>query len=167
MNVKPKLYLCLSIVVAAVVMFVIVASHHASAAPPRPASNVEVPKFVVDPSWPHIPNGWTMGQVSSVACDPDANIWVFHRTRTVKPGVKTGPPVMEFDQAGNYIQGWGGQSGDGYSWPSIEHGITVDYQGNVWISGNGNDDQILKFTKYGKFIMQIGHPAQKKTRTAV
>jgi hypothetical protein len=39
----------------------------------------------------------------------------------------------------------------------------VDYKGNVWISGNGNDDQILKFTKDGKFLMQIGHAAQKKT----
>jgi hypothetical protein len=70
---------------------------------------------------------------------------------------------MEFDQAGNYIQGWGGQSGNDYTWPSTEHGITVDYKGNVWISGNGNDDQILKFTKDGKFLMQIGHAAQKKT----
>src|ERR1700722_16506670 len=89
---------------------------------PAPGGKVAVPKFAVDPSWPHIPNGWTLGQVSSVACDSDGNIWVFHRPRTVKPGVKTGPPVMEFDQAGNYIQGWGGQSGDGYTWPSIEHG---------------------------------------------
>jgi NHL repeat len=162
MNVKRNLCASAGIVLVAVVAFVIAGSRHASAAPPRPAS-VEVPKFAVDPSWPHIPNGWTLGQVSSVACDSDGNIWVFHRPRTVKPGVKTGPPVMEFDQAGNYIQGWGGQSGDGYTWPSIEHGITVDYKGNVWISGNGNDDQILKFTKDGKFIMQIGHPAQKKT----
>jgi DNA-binding beta-propeller fold protein YncE len=77
--------------------------------------------------------------------------------------VKTGPPVMEFDAADNYIQGWGGQSGDGYTWPTSEHGITVDYKGFVWISGNGNDDQILKFTKDGKFLMQIGHAAQKKT----
>src|SRR5947209_5494982 len=83
-------------------------------------------------------------QVSRAASDTDGNIWIVHRTRTVKPGVKTGPPVMEFDPAGNYIQGWGGQSGDGYTWPSTEHGITVDYKGNVWISGNGNDDQILK-----------------------
>jgi DNA-binding beta-propeller fold protein YncE len=70
---------------------------------------------------------------------------------------------MEFDQAGNYIQGWGGQSGEGYTWPATEHGITVDFKGNVWISGNGDDDQILKFTKDGKFVMQIGHAAEKKT----
>jgi len=41
---------------------------------------------------------------------------------------ENGPPVMEFDQAGSYIQGWGGESGDGYTWPSTEHGITVDYK---------------------------------------
>ena len=141
----------------------IAGSRRTSAAPPLPATKVEVPKFVVDPSWPHIPNGWTLGQVSSAAADADGNIWIIHRSRTVKPGVKTGPPVMEFDAAGNYIQGWGGKSGDGYTWPSTEHGITVDYKGYVWISGNGNDDQILKFTKDGKFLMQIGHAAQKKT----
>src|SRR3981081_983308 len=98
MNVKLKWCVSVSIVVAAIVMFATAGSHHASAAPPRPASNVEVPKFVVDPSWPHIPNGWTLGQVSSVAGDPDGNIWVFHRPRTVKPGVNTGPPVMEVEQ---------------------------------------------------------------------
>ena len=162
-NVKRKLCVSAGIVLTAVVAFAIAGSHRASATPVRPGSRVEAPKFVVDPSWPHIPNGWTLGQVSSAACDSEGNIWIIHRTRTVKPGVKTGPPVMEFDQAGNYIQGWGGQSGDGYTWPSTEHGIAVDYKGNVWISGNGNDDQILKFTKDGKFIMQIGHAAKKKT----
>ena len=167
MSVKPKLYVIAGSVLAAVVGFAIAGSHRTSAAASRSASrfasNVEVPKFVVDPSWPHIPNAWTLGQVSSTATDPDSNVWIIHRPGSVKPGVKTGPPVMEFDQAGNYIQGWGGQSGDGYTWPSTEHGITVDYKGNVWISGNGNDDQVLKFTKDGKFIMQVGHPARKKT----
>jgi hypothetical protein len=157
------LWLCAGIALAVLAVFAMTGSRRASAAAPLPASKMEVPKFVVDPSWPHIPNGWTLGQVSSAAADADGHIWIIHRTRTVRPGVKTGPPVMEFDAAGNYIQGWGGQSGDGYSWPSTEHGITVDYKGYVWISGNGNDDQILKFTKAGKFIMQIGHAAQKKT----
>lgn len=161
---KRRDYL-LSVIVGAVVASIVgrFGLHRTSAATPLPASKVEVPKFVVDPKWPHIPNGWTLGQVSSAAADADGNIWIIHRTRTVRPGVKTGPPVMEFDAAGNYIQGWGGQSGEGYTWPSTEHGITVDYKGFVWISGNGNDDQILKFTKDGKFVMQIGHAAQKKT----
>jgi DNA-binding beta-propeller fold protein YncE len=69
---------------------------------------------------------------------------------------------LEFDQAGNYIQGWGGP-GTGYDWPVSEHGIFVDYKGYVWIGGSGNDDQILKFTKAGKFVLQIGHGGHKKT----
>jgi DNA-binding beta-propeller fold protein YncE len=163
MSLRRMLWVSAGIAWLSVAAFVVAGLHRASASLPPAASKVTAPKFVVDPSWPHIPNGWTLGQVSSAASDPDGNIWIFHRPRTVKPGVKTGPPVMEFDQSGNYIQGWGGQSGDGYTWPSTEHGITVDYKGNVWISGNGDDDQVLKFTKDGKFLMQIGHPAKKKT----
>ena len=34
----------------------------------------------------------------------------------MRAGQKTGPPVMEFDAAGNYVQGWGGP-GQGYEWP--------------------------------------------------
>ena len=69
---------------------------------------------------------------------------------------------MEFDQAGNYVRGWGG-TGEGYDWPQTEHGIYVDYKGFVWIGGSGNEDQILKFTKDGKFVMQLGHGGNKKT----
>jgi len=46
------------------------------------------------------------------------------------------PPILEFDAAGNLIGHWGGP-GQGYDWPDSNHGITVDYRGNVWIGGNG------------------------------
>ena len=40
---------------------------------------------------------------------------------------------------------------------SGEHGIAVDDKDNVWLTGNGDGDgQILKFTKDGKFLLQIG-----------
>ena len=61
------------------------------------------------------------------------------------------------DQAGNLIGHWGGP-GQGYEWPESNHGITIDYKGNVWIGGNGtNDAQVLKFTQDGKFLAQFGH----------
>jgi NHL repeat len=128
----------------------------------RPAATIEIPRFEVDPNWAKIPNGWVLGQVASAAADEQDHIWIVHRPRVVRPGLKTGPPVMEFDAAGNYVQGWGG-NGAGYDWPASEHGIYVDYKGYVWVGGQGNDDQILKFTKAGKFVMQIGHGGQKKT----
>ena len=152
---------------SAVVAFVAVAaligfgSHRNVAAQARPATR-EVPKFEVDPAWPKIPNGWTLGQVASAAADDQDHVWILHRPRVVRPDQKTGPPVMEFDAAGNYIQGWGG-AGHDYPWPQSEHGIYVDPKGFVWIGGSGNDDQILKFTKAGKFLLQIGHAAEKKS----
>jgi DNA-binding beta-propeller fold protein YncE len=124
-----------------------------------------MPRFEVAPGWPHIPNGWTLGQVSSAASDPQTgHIWILHRPATTRPWQKAAPPVLEFDQAGNYLQGWGGAAtASGYTWPQSEHGIFIDHKGNVWIGGNGNDDQILKFTKSGQFLMQIGHPSKKKS----
>jgi len=64
--------------------------------------------------------------------------------------------VLEFDQEGNLVGSWGGP-GAGYEWPVSNHGITADSKGNVWIGGNDNTDtQILKFTRTGKFVLQIG-----------
>ena len=78
------------------------------------------------------------------------------------------PPVMEFDAAGNYIQGWGGEAAE-YEWPKDEHSIHVDYKGNVWISSAGGprlrertENQILKFTQAGKFLFQVGHRGKSK-----
>ncbi|MEO8482370.1 MAG: hypothetical protein ABI634_09195 [Acidobacteriota bacterium] len=67
------------------------------------------------------------------------------------------PPVLEFDREGNLVGHWGGP-GTGYEWPQANHGITVDYKGNVWIGGNDpKDAQVLKFTRDGKFLLQVGH----------
>jgi DNA-binding beta-propeller fold protein YncE len=147
---------------AAVATLILAGSHRTAVAQPSPTSTREVPKFEVDPWWPKMPNGWVLGQVASAASDEHDNIWILHRPRVVRPDQKTGPPVMEFDAAGNYVQGWGGPA-TGYDWPKSEHGLFLDHKGYVWISGNGNDDQVLKFTKAGKFVMQIGHGGNKKT----
>jgi len=138
-----------------------------------------LPQFEKDPGWPKVPAKWKMGFGSAVAIDADDHVWVLSRPHTLEhprstsPDTKTmpAPPVMEFDNAGNFIQGWGGESGPGYQWPSNEHAITVDYKGFVWIMGNAdgdrnnpahlpNDNQILKFTKAGKFVMAIGKSGQ-------
>ena len=67
------------------------------------------------------------------------------------------PPVLEFDHGGQSGAVTGADRAQGYEWPESNHGIFVDYKGNVWIGGNGaNDAHILKFTKDGKFLLQIG-----------
>ncbi len=129
------------------------------------------PRFQVDPTWPkQLPNNYLFGNIGGITVDSHDHVWVLSRPRTLEKTDMLGrpptnrccvaaPAVTEFDASGNYIQGWGGPDKAGtYQWPESEHGITVDYKGNVWICGNArNDDQCLKFTHDGKFLLQIGH----------
>ena len=132
-----------------------------------------LPQFVKDAAWPRVPDKWKMGFGSAVAVDERDHVWILSRPHTVPPDQKSAaaPPVMEFDNEGNFIQAWGGESGPGYQWPSNEHGLTVDSKGFVWIVGNAdgkrnnpanlpNDNQVLKFTRDGKFVMAIGKSGQ-------
>lgn len=141
----------------------------ATAAAPR------MPEFEVDASWPQVPAQWKLGDVSSVAVDANDHAWILHRPRTLKPedAAKAAPPVLEFDAQGRFIRAWGGAA-QGYDWPEREHGIHVDFRGDVWIGGNNcaglnlpglkpvADDAILKFTPEGKFLLQIGRSDQSK-----
>ena len=117
-----------------------------------------IPVFAVDPAWPKpLPNNWIVGPVSGIATDARDHIWIIHRGELIKQANRTAaPPVIEFDPAGNIVQTWGGP-GDGYEWPQQVHGITIDANDRVWISGNGEKDaHILAFTRAGKFLLQIG-----------
>jgi DNA-binding beta-propeller fold protein YncE len=146
----------------ALLLFVVTGSGISQTAPfeTRKAVRRDVPRFEVDPVFFKLPNAWKFAQVSSVACDKHDNVWVLQRPYTVHSNEKTGPSVMEFDPKGNYIKGWGGKDwgvGKGFQWPEEEHGISIDDQDHVWISGNWNDDQIYKFTNEGQLIKQFGN----------
>jgi DNA-binding beta-propeller fold protein YncE len=130
---------------------------------------VEAPKFEVDPLWPKpLPNHWVLGMAIGIWVDDQDHVWIVHRGAATLHNneraleLKVGeccaaaPPVLVFDPAGNLVRSWGGP-GQGYEWPESNHGVHVDYKGNVWIGGNGpRDAHILKFTKDGKFLMQLG-----------
>jgi DNA-binding beta-propeller fold protein YncE len=127
-----------------------------------------VPSFRVDPFWPKaLPNKWLVGAVAGVAVDREDHVWVIHRPGTLQPnetraGWHAAPPVLEFDAAGNLLAAWGGP-GEGYEWPDLEHGIYVDARDNIWIAGAGQKDaQVLKFTRDGKFLLQIGHSGKNR-----
>jgi sugar lactone lactonase YvrE len=129
-----------------------------------------------------------------VAADSNDHIWIIHRASSLEAKEKyllsnppaadccaPAPPVLEFNEGGDLIGHWGGP-GQGYDWPASNHGIDVDYKGNVWIGGNGrgqqaaalpkdesrmgvgpvHDSMVLKFTQSGKFLMQIGRPNHSK-----
>jgi hypothetical protein len=98
------------------------------------------------------------------------------------------PSVLKFDRDGNLLDAWGGPSDpefletncreqNGCVWPAREHGIYVDENDFVYLSGNGqdggarqqqgldsypwaptfgDDSHVLKFTADGEFVYQIG-----------
>jgi len=135
------------------------------------ADGVQAPRFEVDPFWPKpLPNGWLLGMAIGVWADDQDHVWIIHRGAAtlhnnergaeLNPPIaeccRSAPPVLVFDPEGNLVRSWGGP-GQGYEWPQSNHGVHVDYKGNVWIGGNGEKDaHVLKFTKDGKFLMQVG-----------
>ena len=137
------------------------------------AQSREAPMFEVDPFWPKpLPNHWILGSTIGLAVDSRDHVYIIHRRDTFNERTEIGaatdpvkadccipaPNVLEFDPEGNLVNHWGGE-GEGYIWPSSNHGITVDHKDNIWIGGNGRtDSHILKFTRAGKFLAQYGTP---------
>ncbi|OFW03033.1 MAG: hypothetical protein A3I61_05405 [Acidobacteria bacterium RIFCSPLOWO2_02_FULL_68_18] len=140
------------------------------------AQTRSLPTFEVDKAWPALPPKWKLGDPSSFAIDARDNVWLLHRPRTLlEPAAAkmAAPAVIVFDQAGNFVRAWGGDA-PGYQWPEREHGIHIDARGFVWVTGNNcptngiknlrpvADDQVLKFTQEGKFVLQIGGTSESK-----
>jgi DNA-binding beta-propeller fold protein YncE len=145
-----------------------------SAAP----ADVQAPMFEVDPLWPKpLPNHWLIGSAIGVTVDSRDHVFIIHRPDSFNPRTEIGaatdpptaveccipaPPVLEFDPEGNLVGHWGGK-GQGYDWPSSNHGITADPKDNLWIGGNGGDDaHILVFSRDGKFLKQFGKPGVRR-----
>jgi hypothetical protein len=144
---------------------------------------VEVPLFEVDPLWPKpLPNHWILGSTIGVGIDSRDHVYIVHRgLPTLDERTEAGatsdpptgecclpaPPVLEFDPEGNLINSWGGP-GQGYTWPNSNHGIALDHMDNVWIGGNGaGDSHVLKFTRAGQFLLEIGIPGQEPNSNAM
>lgn len=165
-------------------------------APTPAATEGMAPVFEVDPLWPKpLPNHWILGQTIGVSVDAQDNVWIIHRAGSLEPGelhatttpptarcCAPAPPVLQYAPDGKLLASWGGPDPNGaYQWPANNHGITIDYKGNVWIGGNGrvpqgglvetqvagaldpfNDNVVLKFTQSGKFLLQIGKQHSSK-----
>lgn len=138
-------------------------------------NGAEVPLFEVDPLWPQpLPNHWILGSAIGVGVDSRDHVFVIHRRDSFNERTEIGaftepktssccipaPNILEFGPDGKLVNSWGGP-GEGYEWPSSNHGLTIDPLDNVWIGGNGQgDSHVLKFTREGKFLMQAGIPGQ-------
>ena len=139
-------------------------------APTREAALADAmpPRFEPDPSWPPPPQeGRSVPDLErvaygspsvSVATDSDDHVWILQipspESRKAEAEGATIPRLYEFDSAGTLLQAWGGPGDDDYQWmerpserrlwPSgtpAEHGLFVDLEGNVWVTGNGHNNR--------------------------
>ncbi|MGD9694098.1 MAG: hypothetical protein AB7V42_00370 [Thermoleophilia bacterium] len=135
-----------------------------------------VPTFTLDARWPAaLPNDWVFGQGDSVAVDRHDHVWVLTRPAGVpaaelEAGKIAAPPVVELDRTGRFVRGWGGPDWvkpwfasqsplpDYPIGTPAEHGIYVDGDDNVWLTGSGH--VVLKFTRSGRLLLQIGEFGQ-------
>ncbi len=146
------------------------------------ANRTQVPQFEPDPLWSQsLPNKWVTGQVGGLAVDSHDNLWVFHRPATIPDGEKAAslsPPQAECcipapacaavrAPPGDFLQAWGGVQSNAPTGlrmvrdPSTASSSTT--KDNVWLSGSAKEDnQILKFTNTGKFLLQIGHAGKNQ-----
>ena len=129
-------------------------------------------KFEVDPFWPQrLPNNWILGEVAGIAVDKNDHIWIVQRPATLDErelGARQNPPqgeccipapsVIEFDPEGKVLQAWGNPDTT-QQWITLEHGIYVDSEDNIWIRGAA-DHVVLKFSNSGEQLLQLGDYGQ-------
>lgn len=143
--------------------------------------------YTVDAFWPNeLPDKWVLGQIRGVATDSNDHVWVLNEgvpndnsaAAKQPPAAECcvpAPLVIELDAAGNVVRSWG-KPGFVPAWPIAPRGIHADRKGNIWIGGVGSpwnaepaspmstkeqpwDRQILKFSRDGKLLLQIGEPS--------
>ncbi len=112
----------------------------------------------VVPDWPKLPEGHVLGLCAGVGVDAQNRVFVFHRSgrKWSNPFPKepiSQPTVSVFDGAtGKLLSTWGENR---FIMP---HGLTVDHEGNLWLTDVGLH-QVFKFTPEGKLLLTLGERA--------
>ena len=121
-----------------------------------------------------LPGGRVMGAVGDVTVDRDGrHVWVVVRcdaTALKRFGNECLDSdldsVIKFDPEGNVVESFGGGM---FIWP---HGLDVDRDGNVWVTGGyflGSTEgdtrghQVVKFSPTGDVLMTLGTPGEAGT----
>ncbi len=98
--------------------------------------------------WVKVPEGWTLGEVPSVAIDDQDRVYVFNR------GAR---PLMVFDRDGNFLDSWGEEL---FTRP---HGLHIGPDQAIYCTDEGTHT-VSKCTLDGKLLLRIGTPNQPAPR---
>ena len=144
--------------------------------PRRARPRCQAPRFEVDPLWPKpLPNHWVLGQTIGVWVDTDDHVWIVHRssatladnekgiekkTADVLRGRAAGPRVRSGGQPAAALGRSGRRATNGPTATTASSSITRATSGLAATAAP--DSHILKFTKDGKFLLQIGKKGARR-----
>ena len=119
----------------------------------QPTNSLPNPYRAIE-NWAKLPAGRPWGSTAGVAIDRNGNIWVAERCGANSCAGSDLAPILEFDSSGKLLTSFGGGI---FVFP---HGITVDKDGNLWVTdGDGKDKkghQVFKFSPKGKVLLTLG-----------
>lgn len=113
----------------------------------------------VVPDWPKLPEGHLLGLCAGVGVDAENRVFVFHRSgrKWSNPFPKEAiakPTVSVIDgSTGRLLRSWG----EGLF--IMPHGLTVDHEGNVWLTDVGLH-QVFKCSPEGRVLLTLGERAK-------
>ena|ERR1043166_2412743 len=113
---------------AALALSVVIGATATAQATQKPTNDSPNPYQTAE-GWAKLPAGRTWGSASAVAIDKDGtSIWVGERCGTNTCLGSTLDPILKFDANGNVVKSFGA------GLIQSPHGITVDRDGNIWIT---------------------------------
>jgi DNA-binding beta-propeller fold protein YncE len=102
-------------------------------------------RYEVVENWGRLPAGWSFGRVTGVAVDSQQRVFVCQQAQD--------PPVLVFDQEGNYLNSWGsGSIGE-------PHTIYIGPDDIFYLADRG-DHVAVKLTLDGKPLLELGNRRQ-------
>jgi hypothetical protein len=109
-------------------------------------------EYPVVESWPVLPEGYVLGEVTGVAVDSKDRVFIFHRAdkQWGNDALITRPTVLVLDgDTGRMVATWG------ENLFKVPHGLSIDEDDNVWLT-DVKLQRVFKFSPDGQLLLQLG-----------